>query len=191
VIAGAAAEIAFEIFADFAVGRVGVVLHQVERAHDHAGRAEAALQRVIVAKRLLHRVQRVAVGDVLDGLDRAALGLHRQQRARLDRLAIDMDDAGAALAGVAADMGAGEAERLAQELHQQGAPLDRRRNRLAVHGEAHRFCMEPSLVARRIRPAPPAGVSCAVGAGSRRLRCHKIRYIQPVTTLRCRSRTGS
>ncbi len=34
-----------------------------------------------------------------------------------------MDDAGAALAGVAADMGAGQAQMLAQELDQQRAPL--------------------------------------------------------------------
>ena len=35
-----------------------------------------------------------------------------------------MHDAGAALAGVAADMGAGEAELFAQELDQQGARLE-------------------------------------------------------------------
>src|SRR5258707_13387514 len=46
---GAAAEIALEIFADLALGRVWVVLDQVERAHDHAVRAAGALQRVVVA----------------------------------------------------------------------------------------------------------------------------------------------
>ena len=47
-----------------------------------------------------------------------------------------MDDAGAALAGVAADMRAGQAELLAQQLHEQGAALDLGRHRLAVdrHG---------------------------------------------------------
>ncbi len=37
---------------------------------------------------------------------------------------VHMDDAGAALARVAADMGAGEAQILAQELHQKRARLD-------------------------------------------------------------------
>jgi len=50
-----------------------------------------------------------------------------------------MHDAGAALARVAADMRAGQAEMLPQQLHQQGAPFDCRRCRLAVNGEAHRF----------------------------------------------------
>ena len=48
-----------------------------------------------------------------------------------------MDDAGAALAGVAADMRAGEAEILAQELNQQRARLDVAGDRLAVHGHGH------------------------------------------------------
>src|SRR5215471_9309384 len=50
-----------------------------------------------------------------------------------------MHDAGAALARVAADVSAGEAELLAQQLHQQGPAFDGRRHRLAVHGKAHRL----------------------------------------------------
>ena len=42
----------------------------------------------------------------------------------LTRLAVDMHDAGAALGGVAADMGAGQPQILAQELDQQRARLD-------------------------------------------------------------------
>ena len=48
----------------------------------------------------------------------------REHGAGLHRHAVDMDDAGAALRGVAADMGAGEAQVLAQELHQQRARID-------------------------------------------------------------------
>ncbi len=39
-------------------------------------------------------------------------------------LAVDMHDAGAALAGVAADMGAGQAEFLAQQFDEERAALD-------------------------------------------------------------------
>jgi hypothetical protein len=79
------------------------------------------LQRVIVAEGFLHRVQLVSVGDALDRQDVGALALHREDRAGFDGLAVDVDDAGAALAGVAADMRAGEAQLLAQQLDQQGA----------------------------------------------------------------------
>ena len=47
-----------------------------------------------------------------------------------------MDDAGAALARVAADMGAGQAQVLAQELHEQRARLDIAGDGLAVHRHA-------------------------------------------------------
>ena len=89
------------------------------------------------------------------------------------------DDAGAALAGVAADMGAGEAEMLAQELHQQGAVLDRAGHRLAVHRHGHggHGCLSPLWLPSRLACRPiwrrardgAAGlvrVSCATAARS-------------------------
>src|ERR1700685_1838258 len=50
----------------------------------------------------------------LDGQHSGAFELQRQHGARLGRLAVDVDDAGAALRGVAADMGAGEPQGFAQ-----------------------------------------------------------------------------
>src|ERR1700730_15424377 len=44
-----------------------------------------------------------------------------------------MDDAGAALAGVTADMGAGQVQMLAQEMDKKGSVLDVGRDRLAVY----------------------------------------------------------
>ena len=49
---------------------------------------------------------------------------------------VHMDDAGAALARVAADMGAGEAQSLAQELHQKRARLDVSGDGFPVHRHA-------------------------------------------------------
>ena len=46
-----------------------------------------------------------------------------------------MDDAGAALAGVAADMGSGEIEIFAQEMDEKRPVLDFGGDRLAVHGQ--------------------------------------------------------
>src|SRR5580704_15700343 len=62
VIAGAAADIAFELLADGGlVELAAMTLHDVDRRHDHARRAIAALQAVIVAERRLHRMQLVAL----------------------------------------------------------------------------------------------------------------------------------
>ena len=87
---------------------------------------------VVLAERRLHRVQLAVLGEALDRDHLGAVGLHREHGAGLDRAAVDVDHAGAALAGVAADMGAGEAEMLAQELDQERARLDLARHRLAV-----------------------------------------------------------
>ena len=113
VVAGAAAEIAFQPLADLLLGGIRVALHQVDRAHDHAGRTEAALQPVMLAERRLHRVQLAVFGQAFDGRDLRLRGLQREHGAALHRHAVDVHDARAALAGVAADVGAGQIEVLA------------------------------------------------------------------------------
>ena len=110
VVAGAAAEVAFE--ADSRTSRsVGlrVLLEQRDRRHHHARRAVPALQAVVLVERLLHRVQLAVGGQALDRGDRGAVGLHGEHRARLHRLAVEVDGAGAARRRVAADVRAGEA----------------------------------------------------------------------------------
>ena len=77
--------------------------------------------------------------------DVGALDLPGEDRAGLHRLAVDVHDAGAALRGVAADMGAGEPQVLAQELHQQGARIDVTGDGFAVHRQCdggHGFLLE-------------------------------------------------
>jgi hypothetical protein len=63
--------------------------------------------------------------------------LHGQHGAGFHGAAVDMHDAGAALAGVAADVGAGQAKFFAQELNEQSAALDLCRGALAVHRHFH------------------------------------------------------
>ena len=117
---------------------VALAVHHIDRGHDHAGRAEAALQAVMLAKRLLHRMQRRAVGGKpLDGPDLVAVGHDRQRGAGFHRLAVEMHDAGAALRGVAADMGAGQPQIFAQELHQQGAGVDIGGYGITVHDQGN------------------------------------------------------
>src|SRR5688500_1605181 len=67
-IAGAAAEVAGKRVVDrFVVERVVPRMVEAEERHDEARRAEAALARVGLDHRLLHRVEFFAVAEVLDG----------------------------------------------------------------------------------------------------------------------------
>ena len=95
-----------------------------DRRADLPRRAVAALEAVMLDERLLQRVQAVAVRQALDRGDLAALVLHRQRQAGVDALAVDQHRAGAAGALVAALLGAGEAEVVAQQVEERGAQVD-------------------------------------------------------------------
>ena len=105
----------------------------IHTGHDHAWRAETALQRMMLTEGFLHRVQLAVGGQPFDGRDRSPFAGQRQRRARLDRASVDMDHAGAALARVTAHMSAGEAQVAAQELDEQRTRFDSSRDLLAVH----------------------------------------------------------
>jgi hypothetical protein len=49
-----------------------------------------------------------AIGEAFDGLDRAARDLAHRHQAGTDLLAVEAHGTGAAVAGIAADLGAGE-----------------------------------------------------------------------------------
>ena len=133
VIAGAAADIALELVAHRRlVELAAMAAYDVDRRHDHARRAVTALQAVIVAERRLHRVQFVAPGDTFDRGDAGARGLSRQHGTGFHCPAVDMDDAGTALAGVAADMRAGQVQLFTQKMDEKGSVLNIYRNSLTV-----------------------------------------------------------
>ena len=134
MVAGAAADIAFQFVPDSCLVELAAVsMDDINRRHDHARRAVAALQTVIVAERGLHRVQLVPLCDAFDGGDVGAVGLSDEHRAGFDRPAVDVHDTGAALAGVAADMGAGQIQMVAQQMDEEGSILDIGLDRLAVY----------------------------------------------------------
>src|SRR3954462_14326754 len=60
LVARAAAYTAGDRGADLVLGRVRVLVQQRPRGHDHPGRAEAALQRVLLVEAQLDRVQLAA-----------------------------------------------------------------------------------------------------------------------------------
>ena len=67
----------------------------------------------------------------------AAVGLRREHGARLHRLAVEQHGARAARRGIAADVGAGEADDLAQVLHEQRTGLDLVLGGCAVDRDVH------------------------------------------------------
>ena len=94
------------------------MLAQIDRVHDHAGCAKAALQAVAFFERCLHGMHRtVGRSDTLDGGDGRSSDLPEQHIARLHGIAVDVHGAGAALSGIATDVGAGEFKMFAQGLH--------------------------------------------------------------------------
>ena len=105
--------------------------------HDHAWRAIAALQAVVLAKGFLHRVQLVTLSQALDSGDVRSLAGQRQYRAGFNTRVVQMHGATAALGGIATDVGAGESEMLAQELHKQRAAFNLATDGLAVDGHVY------------------------------------------------------
>ena len=73
----------------------------------------------MIEELLLQRMQRGAIGHAFDGFDLAAFGLDAEDQAGADQTAIDGDRAGAAVAGAAAFLGAGEADAVAQRVEQR------------------------------------------------------------------------
>src|SRR4029453_1821340 len=68
LVAGAAAEIARDRDAHLLLGRVRIVAQELDQGGEDAGRAEAALQAVVLVERLLQRRHLVGGGrDALDG----------------------------------------------------------------------------------------------------------------------------
>ena len=89
------------------------------------GRAVAALEAVVLPERLLQRVQRRLLGAMPSiVVTSAPSAWTASTRAALHRLAVEVDGARAAVGRVAADVRAGEPERVAQEVDQQQARFD-------------------------------------------------------------------
>src|SRR5687768_10571238 len=78
VVAGAAAEVAGQPPADLVLGRARVRLEKRLRRDDEAGRADPALQRGVLEKSRLKRMQRIRCAYALDGEDVAVTCFHRE-----------------------------------------------------------------------------------------------------------------
>src|SRR5262249_47208652 len=121
---GAAAKIPAKRLCDFGAGGTRVLLQEVHRRHDHAGRAEPALQAMALPEALLNGMKPAVLREAFNRGDLRVVRLDGEHRARLDRLAVDEDRARAANPGFAADVRPREPAGIAEKVHQQRARLD-------------------------------------------------------------------
>src|SRR5258708_21397131 len=137
-VAGTAADIAGKVMADFTLGRMRVLLEQLVDSHDHPRSTETALQGVVLMESRLNRMQSAIAGrESFDRRDRRTVRHHGENRAGFDRLSIDINGAGAALRGVAADMGPREAEIVSKQIYQKLARFHRSGVTHAVGDDRH------------------------------------------------------
>src|SRR5262245_55977670 len=133
---GAAAADVGDPRVDVGVGRPGLLLQERRDRHDHPGLTVAALGYVEIDPGLLHFVQDAAVGQALDRRDLLAFRRGDGQHAGSDRLAVEVDRAGAAHRDAAAVLGAREPDLLTDRPQQGRGRTDVDLLSLAVDGQA-------------------------------------------------------
>ena len=126
LVSGATAKIARQRLAHLVFARRGVLVEKGRHGHEDAGRAVAALQAVMIVHRLLQRmICAVLAGEAFDRRNRVIVRLHGEHQAGAHRLAIEKDGAGAADAVLAADMGAGKRQIVANESRSAASAIRR------------------------------------------------------------------
>jgi hypothetical protein len=111
---------------------------QVLGSHDHAGDAEAALNRTRVDERLLEPVETSTGRKPLDRDDVGALRFHRQHEAGRHRPAVEQHRARAAFPFAAALLRAGQAHLIPQRFEQRMVRSDVERVPPPIDGQRDR-----------------------------------------------------
>src|SRR6266571_2822539 len=155
---------------DVGVRRVRGLREQRGRGHDLARLAIAALRYVFRDPRLLHRMRAVP-GEALDGRHALAGGRGDRQHAGARRDALQVHGAGAALRDAAAELRAGEPERVAQHPEERGVGRDGDCLAFAVDGEGNRGHDDLSSTRGMVnnvhrRPARGKGGAAVVSRGN-------------------------
>ena len=137
LIARAAAEVAAQPAADLAPTGPGVALQQRGGGHDHAGRAEPALDGIGRRKCLLEGMRMLRAPEAFDGQDILPGHLAHGRPTGAHDLPVDHDDAGPAGAVIAAFLGPSQAEVLADGVEQPPLRRDVEAAWDAVHHQGH------------------------------------------------------
>ena len=170
------------------LGRRAWPVEQGARRHQHARRADPALRRAVLVERPLQPAQATVLRQPLDRGNRAASHLAERHQAGADLLSVQQHRAGAAIPRVAADLGAGQSEMVAEHAREPGGgrridldrpPVDEetvRLGRAATGGRTIRFNRAPAdvgtarfdhLPGPRFASSERAGVSSARRTGLR------------------------
>src|SRR4029453_1407642 len=131
-------QIAGQHVTDLLVARQRVLLQSIGTGCQHSRRAEPALQPVMLAERLLQWAQRIDRTHAFDGVDPRAIRMHSERQARPNAVTVDKDGPPTPHPMLTADMGAGEAERVAEKVRQQQPGLHLAFNYLVVDDHPYR-----------------------------------------------------
>src|SRR5262249_15441369 len=123
-VAGAATQVAGDGDLDLIARGARVLVEERGRAHQHAGRAEAALTAAYLIEAVDERIEVRRPGERLHGLDLGAVRVEREREAGEHRLAVDDDRAGPAVTLVTALLGADHIEVVAERLEQRAPRVD-------------------------------------------------------------------
>src|ERR1700730_6525126 len=133
VVPRAPAEVAGEPVADLGLRRVERPLEQGLGRHEEPGGADAALERGALQELLLQRMERLAGGHALDGLDLLPTALATQHETGADQAPVQHDAAGTAVPGGAAFLAARQMERVAEHVEQRLLRLAEELDPVPVH----------------------------------------------------------
>src|SRR6185295_10422054 len=145
-VGSAPAKVAAQSLLNF-FGCRGWVLVQECLCRDHESRrAESTLLAVVINEGLLKRMKLVTLHQAFDCRDLFALRFDRENRTRVNRLAIDDHRASAASRAIAHALGAGDIEFVAQSFEQRHSRLDVHRGRLPIDHQLNwdfRWAIDP------------------------------------------------
>jgi hypothetical protein len=122
---------------DFGLTGVWIFAQECQGAHEHARGAEAALEAMLSLEGLLQWVQLLAPSQSLYRSDLGAVTLHRQQQTTAYSLAVKENGTGTTDPVLAAKMGTGQIQLVAQKICQAAAGFNRALDCLTVHPEAN------------------------------------------------------
>ncbi len=139
-ISRAAAEHAANRIHHFALAGREILFEQRSRGHQHPGRTSAALRGTVGEKGLLQAaVERRARRQALHGCNLTSRSLTRRHQAGADRLTIQQDGAGSAVARVTAHFCSRQPKIVAQNAGESPRPSHRHLNRAPVHRERNQI----------------------------------------------------
>jgi hypothetical protein len=104
-VCAASAQVRLHVRTDFVIARIGILLQQRLRAHDHSSNAIATLRCLFVNESLLNCGWFLSAAETFDRQDFAAIERCNRQKTGEHREAVDHDGARATLAHAASELG--------------------------------------------------------------------------------------